>query len=306
MLPVLAFDLPLAGVFFPSVLHRYFKPPASKPRFKWLPTESFRHAVFKGTAFFFVTGDLAFLRDILPSLPDLGRVIMGVEMPLRSTHSDSAKFLARSRAKAARFLINTAHLSAVTLRDSRFGGATDASFVFGFGNQLHGSSIPVEVPHAPYVLRHYLDGGARGWYDRCSSLDLPTLEDEVNHVIWGDPQLASQRRVRNGPNPGGDDEHFVADHAGAFIRQEGLFPRNNPLVRVACPSYFVKRKLSLRPLTMPEVLRLHQLPLDMDSWFRDGFKISDVLPFEDCASPVIYTSILRQLWGVDGGGLFKH
>ena len=301
LIPVLAFDLPLAGVFFPSSFHQYFTPPASKPRIKWLPIESFRDSAIKGTAFYLVTGDLEFIRRIVPLLPEPGRIIVGIEMPLRSSHPKFDNFLSRARSKAIRYLKNQVHLTAATLRDAKFGGATDASFVFGFGNQLHGLSVPSEVPHVGYVLRHYLDGGTKGWFDRCRSEDLPVLPDDTEHVIWGDSQLPITHRVKFGQNPNGDRDHLSAGIAGPFIRQEGLFPCNNPLVSVACPCYFAKGKLSLRSLTVPELLRLYQLPLDMDGFFQQ-FKMSSALPFEQAASPVIYTSIFRQLWGVDGGG----
>ena len=235
-------------------------------------------------------------------LPELGRVIVGVEMPLRSSHPDPYNFLSRARSKAIRFLKNQLHLTAVTLRDAKFGGATDASFVFGFGNQLHGRSVPSEVPHVGYVLRHYLDGGAKGWFDRCRSEDLPVLPDDTEHVVWGNSQLIVMRRVKFGPNPDGDSDHFTAGTAGRFIRPEGLFPCADPLVSVACPCYFAKGKLSMRSLTVPELLRLYQLPLHMDDFFQQ-FRMSSALPFEQAASPVIYTSIFRQLWGVAEGGL---
>jgi hypothetical protein len=65
-------------------------------------------------------------------------------------------------------------------------------------------------------------------------------------------------------------------------------------------------------------LRLYQLPFAMDALFERHLDLSNgqlcraiersegsvkqvLLPFENSSSSVILTSIVRQLWGVDGG-----
>ena len=302
LISVLALDIPLAAAFFPSSLHRYFKPPTSNPDVKWLPTEAFRTSVFRDLVVFVVTGDLAFIKAILPLLPSTLRVIVGLEMPLRSSSPNYEVPMQRARTKALRYLENKHNnLDTAILRDASFGGATDASFVFAFGKQLNGHVIPSEPSDVTRVLRHYLDGGTSGWFDRVRLQDLPSLDDDSSRIIWGDSDLPIHRRGKQGSGENADKFHW--DKAGKFIRQEGLFPCHNPRVQIACPSYFNKGMLVVRSMALSELLRLYQLPLSMDEHFQMIDVWSSLLPFEQAASSVVFTSILRQLWGVNVGGL---
>ena len=127
------------------------------------------------------------------------------------------------------------------------------------------------------------------------------MDDDSSRILWGDSDLPIHRRGTQGSEHR-DAEKFSWVKAGPFIRQEGLFPCHNPRVQIACPSYFNKGMLVVRALALLELLRLYQLPLSMDEHFR-SFKLSSPLPFEQAASSVVFTSILRQLWGVNVGGL---
>ena len=60
-------------------------------------------------------------------------------------------------------------------------------------------------------------------------------------------------------------------------------------------------KLVIRALTSHEMLRLYQLPLSMDAFLAD-LPPDSPLPYEDSAPPGLFTSVLRQLWGVVRGG----
>ena len=65
LIPILALKLPLAGVFFPRGLHKYFKPPSDKQEVKpWLPLPALATTSFASPVVFFVSGDLAFIESV--------------------------------------------------------------------------------------------------------------------------------------------------------------------------------------------------------------------------------------------------
>jgi hypothetical protein len=82
----------------------------------------------------------------------------------------------------------------------------------------------------------------------------------------------------------------------------GLFPCQRPRALVYCPCYRLPTdKLVVWALTLHEMLRLYQLPLSMDALLADLHPTSP-LPYETLAPPGLFTSVLRQLWGVVRGG----
>jgi hypothetical protein len=89
-------------------------------------------------------------------------------------------------------------------------------------------------------------------------------------------------------------------HAGV-VRADGLFPSCSPDVAIYAPSYKLKDCWVIRPLTLSEWFRLHQLPLHFDPLLA-GLCPNRHLPFEDALSPEVYTSIFHQLWGAPAGG----
>ena len=91
-----------------------------------------------------------------------------------------------------------------------------------------------------------------------------------------------------------DSSYYVHDEP------VGLFPCSLPRSPVYCSSYRLPGRWVVRALSTVELLRLHQIPLTMDP-FLVSLDPSRPLPFEDLASAGIYTSILRQLWGLSGG-----
>ena len=84
LIPILALKLPLAGVFFPRGLHKYFKPPSDKQEVKpWLPLPALATTTFASPVVFFVSGDLAFIESVWRHLGGSKRVIVSLELDFR-------------------------------------------------------------------------------------------------------------------------------------------------------------------------------------------------------------------------------
>ena len=90
-------------------------------------------------------------------------------------------------------------------------------------------------------------------------------------------------------------------HDQALLPQ-GLLPVTNPRALVYCPLVYHPGFVGVCPLTITELLRVHQLPLVMDApilaW---GFDLTRPLPFESAPPPNMFASIIRQLQSKLGG-----
>ena len=277
LIPILALKLPLAGVFFPRGLHRYFKPPSDKQEVKlWLPLPALATTTFASPVVFFISGDLAFIESVWHHLGGSKRVIVSLEVDLRS----SVK-VQRKECKKFDTFLKKQDLQRSVFRDHLCGGATDARFLFGFGYGLGSTVVPSPTPNVPRALRHYIEGGenvprAIVKVPISSLSSLP--DDPPRDAIWED---------------GGSEP---------FLRGEGLLPTSTPDAKIGCPSHYHPGSVVLRPLSFVETLRLHQIPLHMDYDLKSG-GFRRPYPFERSASSVIFTTILRLLWGDVGGGV---
>ena len=81
----------------------------------------------------------------------------------------------------------------------------------------------------------------------------------------------------------------------------GLFPAGKPQALFYCPSQYYKTSWAVRQLTMLELLRVYQVPLQYDDHVLRQFNLSRVLPFELAPPTDLLTGLLRQLWGSSGG-----
>ncbi len=100
------------------------------------------------------------------------RVIISVDMPQRGV---ARKTHREDRAKAQTLLLSHGLLSVFFL-DSNNGGANDACHVFGFGDDLGSSILPVSDRGFAQTVRHFLDGGTEGWFldsQRVLKLTIP-------------------------------------------------------------------------------------------------------------------------------------
>ncbi|EJK52941.1 hypothetical protein THAOC_27720, partial [Thalassiosira oceanica] len=180
-------------------------------------------------------------------------------------------------------------LRVLQARDADFGGATTASFMFGFSREVlvdgrSGSERPVPSPprNVRRQLRHYVEGGDEPFAVSVGKSDVAAV-DCVDRAVW-----------------------FTHGSREA-VRGEGLFPSHRPRALVLAPIYKWPSRFVLRQLALKEFVHLYQLPSTMDSAFDP--KVYGPLcnwrvlpPFVNSPTPVMYASLIRQLWGSFGGG----
>ena len=165
-------------------------------------------------------------------------------------------------------------LRLVDFRDRDCSGATDAIHTLGIGTGLCLEVLPLPEPGLALGLRHFIDGGTEVGNSWTVLLALVPIMD-----------LSAQ--VRRHEN---------------ILLSCGLFPCQRTWALVYCPCYRLPPdKLAVRPLTFQEMLQLYQLPLSMDALLAE-LDLNLPLPYEDLAPSGLFTSVLRRLWGVVGGG----
>ena len=94
------------------------------------------------------------------------RVIAQVITPMRNVSSTNL----RHSQWTARQWLSTRGLTSSVWSDDLLGGSTDASFVFGFGNDLGTSQVPTVVPSLERRLEHVLCPTAGWWTDESATL----------------------------------------------------------------------------------------------------------------------------------------
>ena len=161
-------------------------------------------------------------------------------------------------------MLHKHELRSFKLRDSKYGGATDAEFLFGLGSAPGFGVLPFNDNTVERALRHFLDGGTDiptnvpavdldvpvrvTWSSNKTFIpvvDLPVLDHSPRKVIWASDKIGGSSPIWN---------------TKPFVRQEGLFPTRYPHDLVACPSHYRPQELVLRPLAVKETLRLYQIP----------------------------------------------
>ena len=286
-----ALELPIQEAYFPAAYHSYFKP--KNPNYAWKSPLDVLRAPFDDEAIYLVSGAVQFVRKLLPWFAggSAQRLIVSLEIHFRGA---SRSTLTSAKAEGSE-LLQSMDLKVVFFADRDCGGATDAVHRFGFGRDIDSSTLPSPELGLPLCVRHFLDGGtelpAYRSYSFVPRASVRSLEDAQRKVLWD----------------------------GAILRPDGLLPRNNPLAMTYCPVYFSPHSWVVRPLTLSELLRIYQLPQVMDPLFTRHLNLSSgsvertlarskptarelLMPFENSPSSGILTSIIRQLWGDDGGG----
>lgn len=245
LIAALSLGVPVEGAYFPYHLHKFFKPTKSR-HIIWQSTASFnmsRH----GDVIFIVSGSVDFLDDLWPKLRGTQSVIAQVITPMRDV---SFKRLQYSRRVAHQWL-STRGLKTSTWSDELSGGSTDASFVFGFGDDLGTLRVPTVVPSLARRLEHVLCPTAGWWTDESATLaQCSAVTDQVPKRcgMWCEGALLPQGV-------------YPCQHAGAFV---------------VCPTVYVKGGGHVvRRLCMEELLRLHQLPLEMDAAISEHCVVND-------------------------------
>jgi hypothetical protein len=102
------------------------------------------------------------------------------------------------------------------------------------------------------MLTHVLDGGTEGHFPSVLKSSLPVLVNLARAVLLHED----------------------------VVRPEGLLPSQSPDMQIYAPSYKLRNCWVLRTLTLPEGLRLHQLPLYMDP-LLSSLSPHGLLPFKD-------------------------
>ena len=290
LVTLIALGIPFQEAYFPAIYHGYFKSKHSVCTWK-TPLELLDNPVDM-SAVYLVSGSLQFVRNLRSWFTTLGsqRMIVSLEIHRRGS---SRKTIRSDRVEGSQ-LLRDMGLRLVSFLDNECGGATDAFHDFGFGCNIASPVLPQPEMGLPLCVRHFLDGGtdvsrSRRHYVPRESVRRVTAPART--VLW----------------------------EGNILRPDGLLPCYNPNVETYCPAY--ERPLSwvVRALTRAELLRLYQLPSAMDAVFErhldptdgksrrateraQGMSKQVSMPFENSPSPVILSSIVRQLWGVDGGG----
>jgi hypothetical protein len=144
------------------------------------------------------------------------RVIISVDMPRRGVAQKTHR---EDRAKAQTLLLSHG-LRLVFFLDSDNGGATDACHVFGFGDDLGSSILPVSDRGLARTVRHFLDS------QRVLKSTIPESLSPPRQVLWHEDVVMSA----------------------------GLFPCLLPGSRVYCPSHFPPTSWIARPLSTIEFL----------------------------------------------------
>ena len=157
LLAVLSLGLPLLGAYFPSKFHQYFKPRVEV--LKWSVPSEVKKCQFSEGTVWLISGSRQFIDGII-SFHRPRRLIITVLLKLCGTTVRGAR---KDRVAAKDTLLQHG-LTAVTFLDSEVGGATDASYLMGFGADLGSSVVPTPELSLPRTIHHFVDGGTSGFF----------------------------------------------------------------------------------------------------------------------------------------------
>jgi hypothetical protein len=232
LISVLALDLPLLAGYFPIKFHGCFK--FSKTCIvQWFSTRDFCALIHGGNTVYLLSGSSEFLQQVLDMLEGSQRVIVTVEW----TRHSASRPTSQRALKAGHAPLAVFYLFPLVLADAAYGGATDRQHLIGFGGDLGTTVAPTIEYGLKRMLVHVLDGGTEGQFPSVLNSSLPVLVNLSRAVLL---------------------------HEGVALPRE-LLPSPSPELQIYAPSYKLRDCWVLRTLTLPERLRLHQLPLHMDS-----------------------------------------
>jgi hypothetical protein len=267
---VLALGLPLRAGHFPTKLHRYFNAPITKGVTEWQSTRDFVSPYQDRSVVYLLSGDTAFLRQILTLLRDCQQLIVMIEIPQRSVSCSAIQCVVADDQR----MLREFNLRSLAVADLAVGGATNGHHTFRFGSDIGDMALLAPKPGLPRILHHFLDGGIDGRFPSIPTSSLPVLSNPARAVL-----------LHNG-----------------IVRPRGLFPCCFPDILVYSLSYRLRDCWVVCALTLAERFCLHQLPLSMDPLLA-SLNSGGSLPFEDSPSLGVYTSFFGKLWGTSGGDL---
>ena len=278
LITVSSLKLRLDRAFFPAQFHTLFK--KNKPTVTgWNVGSEFDPKSF-ANAVFLVSGSYEFVDRILQLGDFASQCIVHVEIPRRGRSKKSFTWIWREAAEVLR----KHSLVSSRWKDELCGGATDAEFIFGFGNDLGSAFKPAPIPSVVRVLGNYICPTAGGFNLEIVEQCYVPSEDELpirRRPMWHDNTLLPQ----------------------------GLFACQYPQAKVYCKSVYHPGSFAKRALTTEELLRLYQLPLEMDKPILEmAVRWTGGVPFEHTPPPEMYASMFRQLWSSEmrGGSSGLH
>jgi hypothetical protein len=259
LIAIMSLGSPLLGAYFTARLHKFFKPKAGI--LSWSVPSEVASISFPEGVGLLVLGSLGFIAGVLSGKPTNRRLIALVVIRLCGS---TLRGLCKDRA-TAKDMLSKQGLRPTSLLDMDIGGAMDASYVLGFGGDLGLDLLPVASRMLPCTLRHFLDGGTTSFFPETSWVarsSIPEVDGPPWKVLW---------------------------HKDVVLGM-GLFPCSRSLLLVYCPSHFFLHHWVCCSLSSTERLRLHQLPLAMDTALRE-LSPTHVLPFEDSPPPNLFVSV---------------
>lgn len=278
----MALNLPLLGAYFPSSLHQYFAKPKSGVT-AWGTLDDFEAAASLGCsdAIYFFSGSLSFIRNYVPRQCDPASTCICLETVFRECDRHRWHRLAR---RDLAFVSDIGFVP-LSVKHSRYGGATSAAHVMGFSPSLvpAGTDLSKSPMDVPRSIAHFMSDAA--------NISRVELEDLV------DPPDSSYAEPLS----------RIAGYQGAknLLDRNGLFPVMTPTMKIACPSVFIPRHTKSwcrRQLTVAEARDIYSIPTCYAKVGVWPTHIGRPLPFENAVSPDILTTLFRQMWGVELGG----
>lgn len=263
-LSVLSLNLPFAGAYFPSCFHQFFRTPKHlKLMNGWQMYEAFKPRSDRHIVL--ISGSPDFIKGVNDRVKaDAAIILIGiVDARFEKLHPRDHH---RSLVKAPSTFYGGGLLTG-SVRHYDFGGVTNATHTWCAWGVSHNAFIGVGVPRR---LSHIGNSAAKGWF---TEIDAPTVSADA---------------VVRAP--------IVVDR---LLRQEGLYGVYRPTMLCAVPCGFKTSRWVKRQLTPHELLRVFDSPIAMDiSLCHDADAITAL---SHTATPLVISSILRNLWGQVGG-----
>jgi hypothetical protein len=180
LMAIILLGFPLVGAYFPSRLHRYFKPKCGVA--SWFVASDVKTTVFPEGVGLLVSGFERFIDGIIADVVLTHRIIALVVTKLRGA---SVQGLCKERV-LAKELLDWHGLHPISFLDAENGGATDACHVIGFGGDLCLNILPTSLKGLPLTLCHFLNGGAKGSFlesSRVPRLAVLVITDPPRSVL---------------------------------------------------------------------------------------------------------------------------
>ena len=287
LVSLLSLNVPVEKAFVPTRFHRYFnlltKANVIHP---WTPDCHGVVCDFPDTTTFFVSGSLEMVTTMLRALDSGKWVVACVENVLQGTPPAKLSKLLRQQTRR----LSELGLRVLRVKDVDFGGATTAEFNIGFSREtlVQGCSTVVDEPAVPRPplnvrrqLRHYLEGSEEVFRSSVAKSELEAVSCNWTRPLW------------------------LTHGSAEAARGEGLFPAHKPRACVLAPIHKWPSRMVIRPLSLKEFVQLYQLPSTMSfdpTTYGPDLGWRALPPFVNSPSPVVFASILRQLWGRFEGG----